>query len=42
MTDMKRYVDDAISLLQRLIAIPRVSRDEAQAASVLMEQMMEW
>ena len=42
MTDMKRYVDDAISLLQRLIAIPRVSRDEAQAASVLLDQMTEW
>ena len=41
-TDMKQYVDDAISLLQRLIATPRVSRDETQAASVLMEQMTEW
>lgn len=36
------YKREAVDLLCRLIATPRVSRDEAQGAGVLMEQMEAW
>ena len=37
-----QYQNDAIELLQRLIATPSVSRDEAQAATLLFDQMVSW
>ena len=40
--DTRQYQNDAIELLQRLIAIPSVSRDEAQAATLLFDQMVAW
>ena len=39
---VRPYLDDAVSLLQRLIATPSVSRDEGAAATMLMEQMAQW
>ena len=42
MIDTKPYLNDAIDLLQRLIATPSVSRDEAQAATLLYDQMEAW
>lgn len=38
----KEYLDNAIQLLCRLIAVPSASRDEAKAASLLEEQMARW
>jgi len=38
----KQYIDDAVQLLQRLIATPRVSRDETLAADVLFSKMDQW
>jgi acetylornithine deacetylase len=38
----KEYLDDAVRLLCRLIATPRVSREETDAANILQEQMTEW
>jgi acetylornithine deacetylase len=40
--DTKQYLDDAVQLLQRLIATPRTSRDEGRAADMLYEQMVLW
>ena len=40
--DMKQYVDDAIELLQQLIATPSVSRDEGAAADVMETFMDRW
>lgn len=37
-----QYQNDAIELLQRLIATPSVSRDEEQAATLLFDQMVSW
>jgi len=37
-----QYQNDAIELLQRLIATPSVSRDEEQAATLLFDQMTAW
>ena len=44
MIDMnkKEYIDEAVRLLQRLIATPSVSRDEAAAADVLCAAMDEY
>ena len=39
---MKQYVDDAIELLQQLIATPSVSRDEGAAANVMETFMDRW
>ena len=39
---MKQYVDDAIELLQQLIATPSVSRDEGAAADVMETFMDRW
>ena len=39
---MKQYVDDAIELLQQLIATPSVSRDEEAAANVMETFMDRW
>lgn len=39
---MKQYVDDAIELLQQLIATPSVSRDEEAAADVMETFMDRW
>ena len=36
------YLNDAVALLKRLIATPRVSRDEGRAADLLFEQMEAW
>lgn len=40
--DMKQYVNDAIELLQQLIATPSVSRDEGAAANVMETFMDRW
>lgn len=39
---MTNYLDDAVRLLSRLISVPRVSREEAEAANILEGQMTEW
>ncbi len=36
------YFNDAVELLRQLIATPRVSRDESQAADLLFQKMAEW
>ena len=36
------FFDDAIALLQELIAIPRVSREETAAADLMQRRMEEW
>ena len=36
---MKQYTDDAVLLLQRLIATPSVSREEAAAADIMENAM---
>ena len=36
------YLNDAVELLRQLIATPRVSRDEGQAADLLCQRMTEW
>ena len=40
--DKKVLFDDAVALLRELIAVPRVSRDESQAADILYGRMAEW
>lgn len=42
MTDTEQYVGDALSLLQRLIATPSVSRDEGKAADIMQSAMEEY
>lgn len=42
MTDTEQYVGDALSLLQRLIATPSVSRDESRAADIMQSAMEEY
>lgn len=42
MEDRKRLKDDAVALLKELITIPRVSRDETQAADLMEERMKGW
>ena len=42
MTDTKRYTQEAVDLLEMLIAKPSISRDETLAAEVLEAQMNEW
>ena len=37
-----KYYDDAVALLQELIATPRVSREETDAANLLQRRMEEW
>ena len=39
---MQQYVNDAVELLRRLIATPRVSRDETQAADVMAKSLERW
>jgi acetylornithine deacetylase len=39
---IEQYVDDAVQLLQQLISIPSVSRDEKAAADCLERKMTEW
>jgi len=39
---MQQKLSEAIDLLSRLIAIPRVSRQESEAADLLMAKMKEW
>ncbi len=39
---MNKELNEAVSLLSRLIAIPRVSRQETEAADMLEHQMREW
>jgi acetylornithine deacetylase len=38
----EEYLNDAVALLKRLIATPRVSRDEGRAANLLFDQMAQW
>ncbi len=40
--EQKKYMNDAVQLLQALIATPRVSRDEASAADLMQERMKQW
>lgn len=40
--DKSRYVNDAVELLKELIATPRVSRDETEAADKMETMMREW
>ena len=40
--DKSRYVNDAVELLKKLIATPRVSRDETAAADKMEAKMREW
>lgn len=44
MTDkeIEKYVGDAVELLKRLIATPRVSRDEAAAADIMEQTMRQY
>lgn len=39
---IRRYTADSLALLERLIAIPSVSRDEKAAADMLEEQLKAW
>ena len=39
---MSTYFDDAVALLQELIATPRVSREETAAADLIQRRMEEW
>jgi len=39
---IKQYTKEAIELLEKLIAIPSVSRDEQKVADVLEQQMKDW
>lgn len=39
---IKQYTQEAIELLEKLISIPSVSRDEKNVADVLEQQMKEW
>ena len=38
----QQYFNEAVTLLQQLVATPRVSRQEEQAAQLLMQQMQQW
>lgn len=38
----KQYVDEAVTLLRELIATPRVSREEREAADLMERRMEEW
>ncbi|MBQ8656144.1 MAG: M20 family metallo-hydrolase [Prevotella sp.] len=40
--DIKKYTDEAVELLECLIAKPSISRDEALAADVMEQQMKAW
>lgn len=40
--NMEQELQEAIELLKRLIAIPRISRQEVEAADMLWQQMKEW
>lgn len=40
--DTRQYFDDAVALLKELIATPRVSREETQAADILFSRMEQW
>jgi len=42
MTDIKKYTEDAVALLEMLISKPSVSRNENLAAEVLEAQMQAW
>ena len=42
MTDIRRYTQEAVELLECLIAKPSISRDEALATDVLEQQMKAW
>lgn len=38
----KKYTDEAVALLSRLISTPSISRDEQAATDVLQQQIKEW
>ena len=40
--DIKNYTQEAVELLEQLIAKPSISRDETAAADVLEQQMCKW
>ena len=40
--EKRQYVNDAVELLKALIAIPRISRNEAIASNLLEEWMTNW
>ena len=40
--DYRQYTDDAVSLLQQLIATPSVSRDEGAAVAILVDFIEKW
>lgn len=40
--DIQKEITEAVDLLSRLITIPRVSRQETEAADMLQQQMQEW
>ena len=40
--DKSRYVNDAVELLKELIATPRASRNETEAADVMEQRMAQW
>ena len=40
--DIKQYTDDAVELLKQLISTPRVSRQEADAATVFTHFIEKW
>ena len=40
--DKNRYVNDAVELLKELIATPRASRNETEAADVMEQRMAQW
>jgi acetylornithine deacetylase len=42
MTDIRKYTEDAVALLEMLISKPSVSRNETLAAEVLEAQMQAW
>ena len=40
--EKRQYVNDAVELLKALIAIPRISRNEAIASNLIEEWMTNW
>ena len=40
--DYNTYLNDAVELLKALIATPRISRDETEAANLIEERMTRW
>ena len=40
--EKSRYVNDAVELLKELIATPRASRNETEAADVMEQRMAQW